>query len=411
MKMLKETIFIFIYGYIPGMQYGGLVTSIYNFSEYFGDKYDVRIVCSNHDYGLKEVYSDIKPGWNPVGKANVLYLSEAEYKTKKFYTIMELYPVKMIYLTGVFSYRLNHAAIKASKKLHAPIVIATRGEILKNILAIKKYKKVPYLWLMKKCGEFRNIYFQITSDEEHEQLVKYLDIPENHIIMLPNIHGNSFHCSNLQKVQGAAKILFISRIHPKKNLIDAVKAAVKVEGKLEFDIYGPIEDEIYWEECQKVIKTAPDNVRIHYCGALNMEEAKESYYRYHAFLFPTLSENYGHVIVEAMIDRCPIIISKGTTPWDDINGKGGFVIDLHDIDALKNAIEKVILMDFSKYALLQKSVEEYCKDKLKLKELLEKYQKMINQEFISTSWGGVTQSNQVACIYVVCRHIEKAVAA
>ena len=32
---------------------------------------------------------------------------------------------------------------------------------------------------------------------------------------------------------------------------------------------------------------------------------------------PTLGENYGHVIVEAMMNNCLCILSKGVTPWDD----------------------------------------------------------------------------------------------
>lgn len=43
----------------------------------------------------------------------------------------------MVYLTGVFSYVLNHAAIKAVNKLGIKVVIATRGEICKNVLAMR----------------------------------------------------------------------------------------------------------------------------------------------------------------------------------------------------------------------------------------------------------------------------------
>lgn len=378
-KVMKKTIFIFIYGYLPGTKYGGPVTSIYNFTEYFGDKYDIRIVCSNHDHGSTEVYLGIVPEWNKVGKANVMYLSEAEYEENRFYRIMNPFSVIMVYLTGVFSYVLNHAAIKAAGRLSIPVVIATRGEILKNVLAMKKYKKVPYLWFIKKCGEFKNVHFQITSEEEREQLVKYLRIPENHLIMLPNIHSKAILAPHPEKKKGEVKILFISRIHPKKNLLDAIKAVINVQGRVKFDIYGPIEDELYWTECQKTISIASNNVQIHYRGALNMEKARESYYRYHVFLFPTLSENYGHVIVEAMIANCPVIISKGTTPWDDINGRGGFVIDLHDIQALQKAIQTIVNMNSGGYKLLQQSLEIYCKEKLKINELLEGYENMIRQ--------------------------------
>ena len=35
-------------------------------------------------------------------------------------------------------------------------------------------------------------------------------------------------------------------------------------------------------------------------------------HNYHFFVFPTLTENYGHVIAESLICNCPVILSKGT---------------------------------------------------------------------------------------------------
>ena len=61
---MKKAIFVYIYGYLPGIKYGGPVTSIFNFTEHFGDEYDVYIVCSDHDHGEEEKYKNIKSGWN-----------------------------------------------------------------------------------------------------------------------------------------------------------------------------------------------------------------------------------------------------------------------------------------------------------------------------------------------------------
>lgn len=374
---MKKAIFVYIYGYLPGIKYGGPVTSIFNFTEHFGDEYDVYIVCSDHDHGEEEKYKNIKSGWNQVGKANVCYLPEKEYSEGLFFKLMKDKPVQMVYLTGVFSYKLNHAAISAARKLNIKTVIATRGEICKNILDMKSYKKLPYLVVMKMIGEFKDCYFQVTSDEEESQLQKYLGIPKEKIIYLPNIHGKAMDIQRPQKEKGAARILFISRVHPKKNLLDAIKAASKVKGNLVFDIYGPIEDTEYWNECQKEVQKAPRNVTINYKGKLDMDGARRSYYSYHAFLFPTLSENYGHVIVESMIADCPIIISKGTTPWDDADQKAGYVVKLHDIDDLSEAINKIIDMSSEEYEKLQDSLRKYRDEKLKLNTLLAEYKKMI----------------------------------
>ena len=375
---MKESIFIFIYGYLPGTEYGGPVTSIYNFTEYFGDEYDIRIVCSNHDANTKEKYKTIHGGWNNIGKASVMYLSEKEYTISKFVGLMKPYCVKMVYLTGVFSYFLNHAAIKAAKGLNIPIVIATRGEICKNVLAMKRYKKIPYLFIMKLLGEFDNVFFQATSQEEIEQLRKYLDIEDSRIYLLPNIHGKMPTNIQVEKSVGQARMLYISRIHPKKNYLDVLKAAHFVKGHLDLDVYGPIEDPNYWKACCSEIATLPDNVTVEYRGPLNTDEAKIIYRGYHAFTFPTLTENYGHVIVESMLAQCPIILSKGTTPWDDIHEHGGIVCELHNIKALSTALQNIIDTDQNEFNSIREKLRKYTEEKLKMKQIIEDYSKMID---------------------------------
>ncbi|MCH1640119.1 glycosyltransferase [Paenibacillus timonensis] len=375
-----KTIFIFIYGYIPGTGYGGPVSSISNFVEYFGDEYDIRIVTSNHDHGKREVYANIRDGWNRIGKASVLYLDEREYTRKNFYSLLKEYDVSMVYLTGVFSIRLNKPAIDSARKLNIPVVVATRGEICINILAMKKLKKVTYLKIMKTLRYFNGLKFQITSDEEYVQLQKYLSIPNEEIIMLPNLHGKKYSVSPLAKEVNELKLLFISRIHPKKNLLDALKAVVKLNARVVFDIYGPVEDEAYWNQCQEIIKQAGEHIQVRYCGLLNMMDARKIYYNYHGFLFPTLSENYGHVIVEAMIANCIPMISKETTPWDDLHGNGGYVFELHNIEQMIDQLESFAAMSQEEYDVMLNQLENYTQEKLKINDLLLRYKQMIHGE-------------------------------
>lgn len=381
---MKKSIFVYIGGYLPGKRYGGPVTSIYNFTEHFGDQYDIYIVCSDHDFRESTVYDNRQSGWNRVGKAQVLYMPESAYSAGYFKELMEDKNVCMVYLSGVFSYQLNHAAIKAARALGIKTVTATRGEICVNVLAMKRWKKLPYLAIMKTIGEFKGCYFQVTSEEERTQLERYLSVPADHIIYLPNIHGTSMDIERPTKASGSANMIFISRVHPKKNLLDALKAAVLVQGDLHFDIYGPIEDDAYWEECKKVIETAPENVKITYCGQLDTTAARQSYYGYHAFVFPTLTENYGHVIVESMIADCPIIISRGTTPWDDADNQAGYVVDLHNIPALASAMDRIIDMTANEFEALQGTLRSYRDSKLQLQKLLNGYRSMIEDDIIES---------------------------
>ena len=57
------------------------------------------------------------------------------------------------------------------------------------------------------------------------------------------------------------------------------------------------------------------------------------------FIFPTLGENFGYVIYESLSCGCPVLMSKDTTPWNDLDNNGvGFNIDLKN---KKKWIEKI----------------------------------------------------------------------
>lgn len=111
-----KRIMVFIGGYLPGEKYGGPVTSISNFTELLGDDYDIRIVCSNHDFKDLTPYSNINKGWNAVGKAKVRYLSDEEQTYKTYIAIMKEAAPDLIYGSGIMYIKINAQIFKAAKK-------------------------------------------------------------------------------------------------------------------------------------------------------------------------------------------------------------------------------------------------------------------------------------------------------
>ena len=94
-----------------------------------------------------------------------------------------------------------------------------------------------------------------------------------------------------------------------------------LKGDVVFDIYGPLEDSGYWRSCQEIVRTLPASVRVNYQGTVGHDEVAEVYSRYDLFLFPTRGENFGHVIIEALVAGCPIVVSD-QTPWRGLHEKG-----------------------------------------------------------------------------------------
>lgn len=376
---------IFYSGYLPGEKYGGPVTSIYNFSELLGDDNEIFIICTNHDLKETKPYDGIKQGWNSVGKALVLYLSDEKYCKGEFSRIIDEVKPDIIYVSSIFSANQTYPLLDLSKEKRIPLLLAPRGELNDNALAIKRVKKKLYLISLKLLRKLSSTSFQATSEEEKRNIIHNLGVEANRVFLLPNIPMLPVHKEETSKKTGHLKMCFVGRIVENKNLLIALKAVIEVKSYIEFDIYGPSEEKDYWEECQKVIKEAPENIQITYKGALPPAEMRKAYNYYDCLISPTRFENYGQAIVEAMLNDVPVIISKGTTPWDDIEEQGaGYSIPLSDIVGFTKAIDTLSVMDELQYGAQVNRLRSYCEEKFNYLTLKMQYQEcfksLVNKE-------------------------------
>ncbi len=334
-------VLIVIGGYFPGKKCGGPPVSVDNFCSLMRE-YECYIITVNHDLFEKEPYKNIQNGWNDRGNSKALYLTDAEYNKSTFEkVILEIHP-DILYLQGLFQACVL-PCLQLAKKHNLPVLLAPRGELCVGALNIKKWKKIPYIEAIKALGLVKNIHWQSTSDEETEAIKKWMKADEKHIYKLKNIPSiPKKDYSRREKVAGEGHFVFLSRIHPKKNLLSAITYFQGVEGKAWLDIYGPIEDEEYWKQCKEESSKLPDNVKVEYRGLVDHDHVHEVFSQYDAFLFPTLSENYGHVIAESLIVGTPVIISN-QTPWLNLeDNKAGWDFELEDSDSFHNAIQTVI---------------------------------------------------------------------
>jgi len=335
--------------YYPAKNCGGPVVSIDNICNLLCDKISFYIVASDTDIGEKSRLVGLTDGWNERANCRVMYLSEKERTKEKYKSIINEVNPSLIYINSLFAGRYVIPFLKLARDRKIPVLLAPRGQLCKNAF-LKKYKKIPYLLFFRRLLKGANVYYQYTSEEEKEVIEHYIRIRGKHLVSLPNV---SFSSSSIvekrKKVQGQLRIVFISRIHRKKNLHGALQMLPYLNGKVDFDVYGPKEDLEYWSECESLIQNLPPDVIVKYCGSVDHEDVYKVFADHDVFLFPTLSENYGHVIAEAMLSRCPVIISD-QTPWTGICKSGaGWVYVLEDTEGFTSALQKLIDMDNDEY--------------------------------------------------------------
>jgi glycosyltransferase involved in cell wall biosynthesis len=149
-------------------------------------------------------------------------------------------------------------------------------------------------------------------------------------------------------------LFFLSRISPKKNLSYALSRLLEVDHscRINFSIFGPIEDEAYWYSCQGLMDQLEQkgSVNCRYHGAVPNHFLADVLEEQHFLFLPTLNENYGHVIVESWLAGCPVIISD-QTPWQNLDEKKiGWSLDLMQPQHFRKVLLDACSMDEHTYA-------------------------------------------------------------
>ena len=344
--------------------------TIVNMVDRLHHRYDFWIVTRDHDGKLdKDQYKTVKINeWNSVRNAQVFYLSKDNIRISKLRElILEVRP-DSLYANSFFA-TLSIFIVKLRKlKLipHKNIVIAPCGELSEGSLLLKPAKKKIFIKLSKISGLYRDIIWKASSDLERDEISKIKG--KGGKIFISSDLPPKMLCENYSqekkplKKAGTARMIFLSRFMRKKNFKWLLQHLENVKGHLSIDIYGPLEDREYWEECQKLINKLPENIKVEAKGSIPYEQTGQILLEYHFFILPTIAENFGHVFLEALAAGCPLVISN-RTPWLNLEEKGiGWDLPLENPGDWVDKINLCISMNNEEYRKNSSNARTYAVD-------------------------------------------------
>lgn len=366
---------------------GGPVRSISNLIEWMGDEFNFYILTSNHDVDDQTVYPEINVGeWYAVGKAYVRYLTPEERHLSKLVNIINQLTFDVMYLDSLFeSTTLAVLFLRWLKLLKKkPVILIPRGHLGGGALALKPIKKNAFLFLSRNLGFYHRLTWHVTSAEEKQTVLQNIGARiDKSIHIISNFPVPLFQESqsvSVSKKRGHLRIIFLSRISRKKNLHFALETLPHIIGDVVFDIYGPLEDERYWAECQLIIEQLPSNVQVKYCGVVPFEQTTAVMSQYDLFFLPTLHENYGHVIFEALSAGCPVLISD-QTPWEGLEAaSAGWVVELDNQAGFVNVIDLCVESDYDMGLYYRRSAQAYAERYVREANQIEQVRALFRQK-------------------------------
>src|ERR1044071_137788 len=122
-------------------------------------------------------------------------------------------------------------------KFAGRIVLAPRGMLNNSAVSRKKWKKKIFLSLFSLSRMSKKIVFHATDSQERSDIQKYFR-NDARVHLIENIPNANTLWTERSKRPGDIKCVFVSRIHPIKNLLYAINVVKSLAGcTVQFDIY------------------------------------------------------------------------------------------------------------------------------------------------------------------------------
>jgi glycosyltransferase involved in cell wall biosynthesis len=374
--------------YLPGYKAGGPIRSIYNLTSEIVRFFKIKIITRDRDLGDKKAYSKDK---KERCCNSVIYMSSGLLSFIKMVEHIKNAKNSVIYLNSFFSLKYSILPVLANKllfKSKRKIVLNPRGELLNEAIKIKPRKKYIYIYIANLLKFYEPIYWQVTDPAEKKQVQKIFK-PGKKIYELTNITKHEPHQKRyILKENDTLKLVYISRITKKKNLIETIKIIRRLKGDIQFDIWGPIEDHRYWRQCLRLIEKTPKNIKIRYMGEVEHRMVPSIMLKYHFLILLSLSENFGHVIAEAINSGVPVIISD-RTPWGRRGWQDfGIIVSLQEKEEIMKILQEIVSWGNRSYFKQKERIYGYLEKMDRVtKKLIKEYIYMIQEIYYEYNSG------------------------
>ena len=250
----------------------------------------------------------------------------------------------------------------------------------------KTYKACGYL-TDKACAETygeesRKADLHIVASHFSMNSVLFNGFKKDRIILAPYGVSNSTFKPMEKDYNHGLNVLFVGEVNQRKGIAQILESArqLKTEGNIdiEFNVVGggaSLCPELY----------EPYKDIVHFRGRVSFEDLQKYYALSHIFVFPSIGEGFGLVILEALSAGLPVIASKNCGGPDIIQDSyNGFLIEAGSTEQLKekilwfynhkedlqrmsrNAVQSVSNMTWDHYGdILVKQLKEKVNDLIK----------------------------------------------
>ncbi len=240
----------------------------------------------------------------------------------------------------------------AAAKLHrVPVLFGTDAHGLVPLDG-KKWKVSVKRFIWPRLFGLASVV--IVPSTRSVEMMRSLGIPENRLVLTPYVVDNAWWLDQAQKVnrgeirrawgvpEDAAVVLFCAKLQPWKRPLDLVNAfahAAVPDAHLVFAGDGPMRGQV--ESCAKSLGIES---RTHFLGFTNQSSLPAVYCGSDLMVLPSDYDAFGVVVNEAMLCRCPAVVSDRVGAGGDLitRGETGYIFPCGDVEKLATLLQAAL---------------------------------------------------------------------
>lgn len=350
--MKPPRVLAFIDWYKPYFKAGGPVRSMVNLVEHLGTRVQFHIVTGDRDYTATTNEAAVPTDqWITADAGERVYhASPAQRSLAVWKRLIQQEAWDVVYINGLFSLWSTIVPLWILRGSRTRRIVAVRGMLAAGPMQQSRLKKRAFLRVMKLLGCFKGVEFQATNAEEVADIQRWLGRTVR-IHLVQNLARKSADRIPLpvQKCAGELRLVSLARIAEEKNTLFAIERLARIQGRVRYELYGTIYDQDYWMECQRAIAELPPSVVVEWRGQLPQDQVAAALSDAHFLYMPSVGENFGHTMLEALTTGRPLLISD-RTPWKQLeSSQAGWDLPLEDPERFTSTVQQATDMDQTSY--------------------------------------------------------------
>ena len=204
--------------------------------------------------------------------------------------------------------------------------------------SLRGLKRSALRWMLKNMGG------SILQSEKVRQDYEGLADPAKLFVVSATVEDSKEIMVDSSKIPGRINILYFSNMSRLKGVYTAFEATsriLKERADIMVTFGGPLEDQEVKSRLEELQKDYPP--RVHYLGYVeDVVERTKIFREADIFIFPTLREAFGLVLLHAMAEGLPIVASReGAIPEIVPDGTNALLVRKGDANAL---VDKIFLL-------------------------------------------------------------------